>query len=112
MDRYIDRHSPIDIYTPVSAGSLSRVFQLEQAGVFRLSRRGCVFHSVMIAASGSFGSVFVRTGTGRPLWAQPSTFTGSFVVDGFAEEGLIVEAWMDHRPFVTVSWREADGGMV
>ncbi len=112
MDRFINKHAPVDVFVPAVAGSIVRVFQLDEAGAFRLSRRGCVFHSIMIAASGSFGSVLVKTGTGRTIWCQPSTFTGSFVVDGYAEEGLIVEAWMENRPFVTISWREPDMELV
>ncbi len=106
------RHSPVDIYIPACSGSLGRTYQLNDPGVFRLARRDCVFYSVMIAASGSFGSVVVRTGTGRPIWSQPSSFTGSFVVNGFAEGGLVVEAWMEARPFVTISWREPDDKIV
>lgn len=112
MDRYIDKFTPIDIYVPACSGSLGRTYQLNKAGVFRVSRRGCVFKSIMIAASGSFGSVVVKTGTGRIIWCQPSTFTGSFVVGGYAEEGLILEAWMESVPFVTISWREPDTEIV
>ena len=103
---------PKDVYTPASQGSFFHCFQLVDAGVFRLARRGCVFYSVMIAAGGSFGRLWVRAGNGRPLWGQPSTFTGSFVLNCYAEGGLIVQAEMSTPPFLTVSWREPDGGIV
>ncbi len=64
MDRFINKFEPVDVYIPACAGSLGRTYQLNEAGSFRVSRRGCVFHSIMIAASGSFGSVAVKTGSG------------------------------------------------
>ncbi len=85
-----------------------RSYQLFDAGVFRLSRRNSSFYSIIIAAAGSFGSITVRDGTHRPLWAQPSSFTGSFAMDAFAEGGLIIEAYMKTPPLVTISWREPD----
>ena len=100
---------PVDVYCPAAPGSHWRCYQLFDSGVFRLSRRDSVFYSVMIAAAGSFGRLGVReAATLRPLWRQPSTFTGSFVVDGFAKGGIIVEAYMETPPFITVSWREPD----
>lgn len=96
---------PVDVRVPDVEGSHFRTYQLFDSGVFRLCREDCVFYSIMIAAAGSFGRLFIRTGTGRPLWAQPSTFTGSFVLDAFSEGGLIVEAYMEAQPFLTVTWR-------
>ena len=103
---------PFDVYTPAAPGSLMRAYQLFDAGVFRLARRDCAFYSVMIAAAGSFGRIMIRDGTGRPLWAQPSSFTGSFVLDAYAEKGLVVEAHMETAPFLTISWREPDGEII
>ena len=85
-----------------------RCFQLTDNGVFRLARRDCSFYSIMIAGAGTCGQVVVRTGRWRIVWATPSAFTGSFVVDGACEEGLIVEAHMDGRPLIVVNWREPD----
>lgn len=103
---------PKDIYCLPVPGTYMRSYQLFEPGVFRLSRRDCAFYSVMIAASGDFGMLTVRSGTLRPLWSQPSSFTGSFVLDCFSEEGLIVEAYLESQPFLTISWREPDDKMV
>ncbi len=107
-----DLVTPFDVYAPAAPGSLMRSYQLFDAGVFRLSRRDCSFYSVMIAAAGSFGRIVIKDGEGRPLFAQPSTFTGSFVLDAFAKGGLIVEAHMSTAPFLTINWREADREIV
>ena len=104
--------APKDVFCPVVAGTTMRTYQLFSPGVYRLARRDVAFYSIMIAAAGSFGSIVVRTGTRRMLWAQPSSFTGSFVLDCFSEEGLIVEAHMEAQPFLTISWREPDDRLV
>ncbi len=103
---------PIDLRIPARPGTLVRCCQLDTPGVYRLSRRDCAFHSIMISASGSFGQIVVRTGARRKIWAQPSSFTGSFGLDGFCEDGLIVEIHMQGRPFITVDWREPDREVV
>lgn len=103
---------PVDVFAPPAPGSLMRAYQLFDAGVFRLARRDASLYSVMIAAAGSFGRIMIRDGAGRPLWAQPSSFTGSFVLDAYAEKGLIVEAHMESAPLLTISWREPDTRIV
>ncbi len=104
--------NPIDVYTPCPQGSMDRAYQLFAAGVYRLARRDCMFHSIMIAAAGDFGRLAIRDGKLRPLWRQPSTFTGSFCLDAFAEGGLIVEAHLNAQPFLTISWKEPDSEVV
>lgn len=101
---------PVDIYSPETPGTNWQAYQLFDSGVFRLARESVIFYSVMIAAAGSFGRLSIRTGDYRPLWAQPSTFTGSFVLDCYSENGLIVEAYMEAQPFLTISWRNLRGG--
>ncbi len=103
---------PVDIFTPAAPGTLMRCYQLKDSGVFRLSRRDCSFYSIMIAMAGTCGQIVLRTGEQRIIWMQPSSFTGSFVLDGFCEGGLMVEAYMEGWPSVTVNWREPDRMLV
>jgi len=102
-----------DIYTPAAPGSLMRCARVAAPGLWRLARRDCELYSVQIVSSGSWGRARVMTGAGRPIWCQPSTFTGSFVLGGAAEGGLIVElVSQDVSVNVTINYREADQAMV
>ena len=103
---------PKDVYAPAAPGTLMRCYQLRDSGVFRLARRDCSFYSIMVTMSGTCGQLAVRTGARRLIWMQPSSFTGSFVMDGACEEGLIVEAYMEGWPSVTINWREPDTACV
>ena len=81
-------------------------------GVFRLSRRDCEFYSIMITSSGSWIAILITDGKGRPLFHQPSAFTGSFVLGGEAEGGLIVHLHGSDPPQVTINYREPDQELV
>ncbi len=109
---YATLDTPVDVRVASQPGSLARSYSLTASGVFRLARRDCAVRSIMIAASGSFGQITLWTGARRKIWSQPSSFTGSFVLDGFCEDGLIVEVRMASVPSITVNWREPDEGVV
>jgi hypothetical protein len=99
----------VDEYTPCAPGSLMRSATIDRLGLTRLARRDCEFYSVQIVNSGAWIRARVLTGAGRPLWFQPSTFTGSFVLMAGAEEGLLLEmGGRDRGATITVNWREPD----
>ena len=78
-----------------------------------MSRRDCEFYSIMITSAGAFGRILVTDGKGRELFSQISTFTGSFVLGGFAEGGLVLELFSETlAPEVTMTWREEDKDIV
>ena len=104
----------IDIYAPAAPGSLTRSVQLFAAGKYRLARRHAELYSVQIAAAGAWGRAAVYNGRGRPLWLQPSAFTGSFVIMGGAEGGIVVDlsGSGEIAPMLTINWREKDAEIV
>jgi hypothetical protein len=103
----------IDLYAPAAPGSLMRSLKVDQVGTFRLARRDCELYSVQIVSSGAWGRWRVSDGLGRELIEQPSTFTGSFVLNAGALGGLIVEvASRDIGANLTVNWREATDDIV
>lgn len=82
---------------------------INEPGVHRLSRRDCELYSVMILSAGSWGRVRIEDGNRRGLWAQPSTFTGSFWLSVAACGGLIVSVWASGASCnLTVNYREKD----
>src|SRR5271163_1725943 len=55
-------------------------------GLFHLSTKGSTLYAVEVWKNAGY---FIScTGTGRPLFKHHSVFTGSFVWQGYAEEGL------------------------
>ena len=50
-------------------------------------------------------------GAGEMLWYQPSVFTGSFWLDGFAKGGILVEV-IGASSNYTINWREKDNQIV
>lgn len=106
----------IDEYVACAPGSLMRSVPIERLGLTRVCRRVCELYSVQVTANGSFVRARVLTGSGRPLWYQPSTFTGSFVLMGGVgedEPGLILEmAGRDRGATISLNWREPDTRMV
>ena len=101
-------HLPIvEEYTPCAPGSLMRSATVDRLGLTRLCRRSCELYSVQILSAGAWIRARVLTGTGRPLWFQPSTFTGSFVLMAGAEDGLILEmGGRDRGAAIMINWRE------
>lgn len=98
-----------------------RAHVIAGTGSFRLARRSCELHSVKITVPGACGRVRVTDGHGRDLFYMPSSFPGSFMIEGGCEDGLIVHA----RPasgsgidapsaslVIAVNWREPDREIV
>lgn len=107
-----DGQNIIDEYAVCAPGSLMRSHTIERLGITRVCRRPCELYSVQILSAGAFCRARVLTGSGRPLWFQPSTFTGSFVLMagvGEDEPGLMLEmGGYDRGATITLNWREAD----
>lgn len=104
---------PIDVYAPSAPGSLMRSIRLNRPGLWRLARRSCEAYSVMIVSAGAWGRFRVTDGAGRPVFMQPSTFTGSFWLGGGCEGGLLVEIdARDSATNLTVNWREPDARII
>lgn len=89
-----------------------RGIQIDENGVFRISRRTSELNSVKILHGGSCGLLEVSNGKGRPLFRQPSAFSGSFPLGLEAEDGLIIKLFSDIPPSIQVSWREPDKEVV
>jgi hypothetical protein len=86
---------------------------IDDLGLVRLARRSCELYSVQILSAGAWVRARVLTGTGRPLWFQPSTFTGSFVLMAGAEDGLILEmGGRDRGATIVVNYREPDARII
>jgi len=98
----------VDIHVPCFPGSLTRSAQLYGTGRFRISRRTCELYSVQILSAGSFGRARVTDGTGRAIWYQPSTFTGSFQLGAGCVDGIIAELYASEGINFTLNFREAD----
>lgn len=98
----------VDIYTPASPGSLMRTAVLTKPGLYRLARRDAELYSVQITNAGDWGKAWMKTGTGRPVWHQVSTFTGSFWLQAGCEDGIIAELLALHTMCISVNWRERD----
>lgn len=111
----IDLRLARDLYARPSPGVLMRTVALLEPGLYRLARRTCELYCVQIVGSGAWGRAQMLTGAGRPVWEQPSTFTGSFVLGGECEDGLIANLHClkpsDAINF-TISWREPDREVV
>ena len=86
--------------------------QIDTNGVWRVSRRSCEFNSVRILSQGSSGLFEVLSGAGRPLFRQPSAFTGSWVLGCGSEEGLVMVVHCSIPPSVQVSLREPDDRII
>lgn len=102
----------VDEYVPSAPGSLMRSLVIDRLGFTRVCRRPCELYSVQIIRAGAWVRARVLTGSGRALWFQPSTFTGSFVLNagvGEDEPGLILEmGGRDSAAHITLNWREPD----
>jgi hypothetical protein len=81
---------------------------LQRSGYWRLATKDSVIYSIMILNCGSWGFLGIYDGTRRLIWAQPSTFTGSFVLEGFCKDGIIVDNGFGRRlgTNITVNWKE------
>ena len=111
--RNIVTTAPIDLYAPCAPGSNMRSLKVDRVGRWRLSRRDCELYSVQIVSSGAWGRIRVSDGQERPLFEQPSCFTGSFWLSAGALDGLIVEvASLDAGANLTINFRESDGELV
>lgn len=79
-----------------------------KSGTFELSKKGSTLYSVEVWKNA--GHFTICTGTGRPLFKQHSVFTGSFVWQGYAEEGLFcrIGAGLGICPNITITWLEHD----
>jgi len=98
-----------DVRTPAGGGSLTRSVRIAQVGLTRISRRVAELSSVLVTHPGSFCRLVIRNGLGVPLFDMFSTFTGSFVVGAFADQGIIVDIDGNQQaPLVQVTWREQD----
>lgn len=103
----------IDVKVPAPSRSLTRAIQLWHKGLFRISRRDAELYSVQITSAGAWARIRIWNGLGRLIFHQNSTFTGSFVLNGGAEAGIIVglEA-MDIAPNVMINFRERDNKLI
>jgi hypothetical protein len=105
--------TPIDVYAPAAPGSLMRAHKIDRPGLWRLARRSCELYSVMIVSAGAWGRFVFMDGLLRPLFMQPSTFSGSFWLGAGAIDGLLVHVdSRDASTNLTCNWREADREMV
>ena len=102
----------VDILTPAAPGALMRTATLIKPGSFRLSRRDCELYSVQIFSSGDWGKMQVTDGTGRDIFSQLSTFTGSFWLGAGCKDGLIVRLYVLSMISVGLNWRERDRKLV
>lgn len=101
-----------DVYAPALPGSLMRCALLDRPGKFRLARRDCELYSVQIINAGDWGRLWAKTGRDRSVFHQPSTFTGSFVLGGGCEDGLIMELHSIDTFCVEINWREPDRSLI
>jgi hypothetical protein len=104
-----------DLYTPSLPGMLMRSLLVRESGLFRLARRTCSLFSVEIKALGSWGRILLFDEHENLIFYQPSTFTGSFVIDGCAFDGLYLLSDCGNGKtdaLLTINWREADAAMV
>lgn len=98
-----------EVYAACAPGSLMRSATIDALGLVRVARRSCELYSVQILSAGAWVRARVLTGSGRPLWFQPSTFTGSFVLMAGAEDGLVLEmGGIDRGATIMLNWREPD----
>lgn len=116
-DKYnqeILKEDAIDLYTPALAGANMRSRKISESGLFRLARRTCSLYSIEIKASGSWGRILIFDE--KELWKffQPSTFTGSFVLEGCCYDGLYVhsKSGPGTDALLTINWRELDGQLI
>ena len=73
-----------------------------------LTTRDAILYSVVIATQGS-GQFTVRDGHGRKLYAMPSSFTGSFLLENvFAADGIVLELNFSVPPAITFNWKEQE----
>lgn len=104
---------PTDLYVPSAKGSLMRAVLLQSIGKFRISRRDAEIYSVQIVNAGAWASLVVADGSGRELFIQPSTFTGSFWLGAGALGGII--AYLRSKtmaPSIVINFRERDQKLV
>lgn len=101
----------IDLYAPAAPESGMRCKRIIKDGLFRLSRRDSAVYSVQIISNATWGRARVMNGAGEMLWYQPSVFTGSFWLDGFAKGGILVEV-IGASSNYTINWREKDNQIV
>jgi len=78
-----------------------------EEGLFRLSTAKHVNWQVAEIWKNA-GHLTVFDGNGRAVFKQPSVFTGSFKLDGYCENGLLVRLGAGHHvcPNVTITWQE------
>jgi hypothetical protein len=111
----IDMRTVRDIYTPPAPGTLMRMVSLHKSGLYRLARRSSELYSVLIVGQGAWAKARIMTGTGRPVWEMPSAFSGSFLLLGYCEEGIIAHLHAfeqgDSLNF-SVQFREPDAKLV
>ncbi len=105
----------VDIFASPSPSSLMRCARVARPGAFRLARRSCELYSVQIVGGGTWTRIRLLSGSLRPLWEQPSSFTGSFWLSCGSEHGLIVQLSAKDEvscPNLTINWRESDRRVV
>jgi hypothetical protein len=102
----------VDVHVPAAPGSLMRSHVIDRPGRFRLARRDCELYSVQILNAGDWARAKCLAGSGRGIWYQPSTFTGSFWLSAGCEEGLIFELFALNCGIFAINWREPDRKVV
>lgn len=86
-----------------------RSIQLWKKGWWRISRRDAELYSVQITSAGAWARLRIYDGTGRKLFHQFSTFTGSFWLGAGAQGGIVVQLdAMTTAPTVALNFREKD----
>ncbi len=102
-----------DVQAPAFKHSLTRSTSIPWVGSTRIARRGAELYSIMITHSGSFCRVIAKNGKLVPLFDMFSAFVGSFVIGGWAEDGIIIDVeGKQQPPILQVNWREPDALMV
>lgn len=77
-------------------------------GLFRLTRKDSVFYCITIMHPGDGGGLHIYDGFRRLVWPMPSAFTGSFVVNGYCQGGIIVDNGYGRSmgSNISINWRE------
>lgn len=118
----IHKSDAVDVFTPADPFSKMRTLICKDSGLFRVARRTCSVYSVEIKSCGSWGRVLLfnedydidKDWERSVLFCQPSTFTGSFVLEGCAWGGLYLLAMCGPGSdlVLTVNYREPDAALV
>lgn len=79
-----------------------------ERGLFRLTDTDAVFYGITLMYPGDGGGLYVYDGERRLVWTMLTTFTGSFVVNGYCKGGIIVDNGYGRSmgANISITWRE------